>query len=357
MQSQHGGRSSPGQGAQALRRRQLRLEAVHLAAEVVAAHRHVQAAHQLLTALFLACDGGRACGRVRDCRWPMLASHEKRRTEGAVGQEDQPRARAPHRPPGGGKLAQRWELWTEEAGLRRWSHRTGAPPPPAHQVPALCDERHGRALAPGDDQALQLLQLVRLAHLQGQPVSGSHLTGGPCSRVCASAHTTQTPLVRTSTALAPAFSRHTQCSRKEPCRASTPTRGVPVDICDGSCTRMLRVESRTRAAPWQSIWRRSQLPDAIFCVRFCVDSTSSPSPFRLQPCGWGHARPRWACPEEMVRASIARWARTHVGELHHPGVRGAALLAVSALEPGQVTGIGRGRDGRPTQPKSRPRRR
>ena len=45
----------------------------------------------------------------------------------------------------------------------------------------------------------------------------------------AGVHRTASLLVRTSTALAPAFSRHTQCSRKEPCRASTPTRGLPAD--------------------------------------------------------------------------------------------------------------------------------
>ena len=120
--NEHDGKSSPGQGAQALRRRQLRFEAVHLAAKVVAAHRHVQAAHKLLAALLLACYGGTACGEVSDCLRPPLGRHETRRTEGPVGQEDQPRARAPHRPPGGCKLAQRRQLRAQGSGLRSWAH-------------------------------------------------------------------------------------------------------------------------------------------------------------------------------------------------------------------------------------------
>jgi len=94
-------------GAQARRRWQLCLEAVHLAAEVVAAYRHVQAANELLAALLLTCW----C-----VSWVPLASGRLqkyslvRRTKCSIRQENQPGARSPDRPSTGCKLAQCGEL-------------------------------------------------------------------------------------------------------------------------------------------------------------------------------------------------------------------------------------------------------
>ena len=97
--------------------RQVGLERVDLGAEKVAVHGDVEAAEELLPALL-------------------------RTAVDALGEEDEPRARAPDRTALRLKVAERVE-----------------------QVPAPADVRHGGRLPAGDDEAVASRQLLRLANL------------------------------------------------------------------------------------------------------------------------------------------------------------------------------------------------
>ena len=111
------------------------------------------------------------------------------------------------------------ESAARNAQFRSWEQtRRDATALVAHQTPALCDKCHRRALAAGDDEPAHFGQLLRFADLLGVRASAQlsatvrRALGGDVDGP-------------TSTACAPAFSRQMQCSRNEPCKASTPTTG------------------------------------------------------------------------------------------------------------------------------------
>ena len=156
--------------------------------------------------------------RFSNCR---LAHQARRRgrTDCAVRQEDEASASAPDGSPAGGELAERRNLRrvTDQSRRRKQAKRAAAALV-AHQTPALRNKRHRRALAAGDDEPAHFGQLLRLADLWGVHAS---------AQLSATARLAWRDDVDgpTSTACAPAFSRQMQCSRNEPCNASTPTTG------------------------------------------------------------------------------------------------------------------------------------
>ena len=182
---------APVHGRQRRRRRQQRLEALNLAAKKVAAHRDVQPADERLPALLLACHAqaarrqraARADTRRRATRVTPTARSARKMRPAHVPQMGRPLV-ANSRSAGICRMRQRAARGA--AVVRRRTRVCGATAPhvaraaatafrsaATYQAPALRHERHRGALAAGDDEAAQVVQLLRLAHLAAWRQRGS----------------------------------------------------------------------------------------------------------------------------------------------------------------------------------------